>query len=395
MSAAATGWRPVYDAGETVEQFAQRQRQAFAAFELAWRDGRVSLKLKGYYDQVVRDVGANAYAWWTEARWAEAFGVSASTIKRVLARLTKAGLIRRERQFGASSRTYLTVYDCAAVPVAEADVGHTDNRQLLPSHEEEPPSQHDIMKKEGKTPPPPPEPHPAAVPDGDESHHYRQTATSFFETTSDPTISSLLVPDSVKTRHLTFGAAGEHLPTIPADPLTHQVLDREGVTDFVLAPQLAQQAAGELAAVSQYLDTQATVRDRPRLFAWLATHGFGKQLLAGRSPRAPAPATRRSPPRTTPATRLVPSPPEPPPTAHTAVWQQVCDQLRTDGSAAELVPWLTDTVLLDLTATTAVVGTPNVFVRDAVQRHAALLALALAAVATLDVDVTVVVDGFA
>ena len=77
MSAAAgTAWRPVYDAGETVEQFAARQRQAFAAFELAWREGRVSLKLKGYYDQLVRDVGANAYAWWSEERWAEAFGVA-------------------------------------------------------------------------------------------------------------------------------------------------------------------------------------------------------------------------------------------------------------------------------------------------------------------------------
>ena len=64
--------------------------------------------------------------------------------------------------------------------------------------------------------------------------------------------------------------------------MTRQVLDREGVADFVLAPQLAQQAAGELQAVSQYLDTQHTVRDRPRLFAWLATHGFGRQLLAGR-----------------------------------------------------------------------------------------------------------------
>src|SRR3712207_9543051 len=99
MSAAATtGWRPVYDSHETAEQFAARQRQAFAAFELAWREGRVSLKLKGYYDQLVRDVGANAYAWWTEERWAEAFGVSASTIKRVLAALKEAGLIRRERQ---------------------------------------------------------------------------------------------------------------------------------------------------------------------------------------------------------------------------------------------------------------------------------------------------------
>ena len=47
MSASAlTPWRPVYDPTETVEQFAARQRQAFVAFELAWRAGRVSSSSK-------------------------------------------------------------------------------------------------------------------------------------------------------------------------------------------------------------------------------------------------------------------------------------------------------------------------------------------------------------
>ena len=200
-----TAWRPVYDAGETVEQFATRQRQAFAAFELAWREGRVSLKLKGYYDQLVRDVGANAYAWWTEDRWAEAFGVSASTIKRVLAALMAAGLIRRERQFGSSSRTYLTVYDRAAACRMDEDTTDTDNQQLQPTPTTLPPSQHDIMNVEGaEQPRPTSNQNPEAVQERQETNDYRQAGGSFFGSSSDPTIGSVLHQDHVKTWHLTL-----------------------------------------------------------------------------------------------------------------------------------------------------------------------------------------------
>ena len=46
-AAAAPSWRPVYDASETIDQYAARQRQAFAAFELAWREGRVASSSRG------------------------------------------------------------------------------------------------------------------------------------------------------------------------------------------------------------------------------------------------------------------------------------------------------------------------------------------------------------
>ena len=178
-----------------------------------------------------------------------------------------------------------------------------------------------------------------------------------------------------------------------ADPLAHQVLEREGVADFILAPQLAQQAAGELQAVSRYLDTQHSVRDRPRLFAWLATHGFGRQLLAGRTGRTGG--TARMPRRKGPSRRAAPppAPPARPPTPHAAVWDDVRDRLRADSAAAEIQVWLDDLVLLDLTGTAAIVGTPNVFVRDLVQPHAAALAAGLAQVVGHRVDVTAVVDG--
>ena len=80
-------------------------------------------------------------------------------------------------------------------------------------------------------------------------------------------------------------------------------------------------------------------------------------------------------------------------TPYAAVWDAVRDRLRTDPAAAAMGVWLDDLVLLDLTATTAVVGTPNVFVRDLVAAHAALLSAGLAQVVGHRVDVTAVVDG--
>ena len=101
---------------------------------------------------------------------------------------------------------------------------------------------------------------------------------------------------------------------------------------------------------------------------------------------------RRKGPRP-PAKAPPPAPPERPPTPHAAVWDDVRDRLRADPAAAEIQVWLDDLVLLDLTDTTAVVGTPNVFVRDLVQPHAAVLAAGLAQVVGHRVDVTAVVDG--
>ena len=82
-----------------------------------------------------------------------------------------------------------------------------------------------------------------------------------------------------------------------------------------------------------------------------------------------------------------------PPTPHAAVWDNVRDRLRLDPAAAALQVWLDDLVLLDLTGTAAIIGTPNVFVRDLVQPHAAALAAGLAQVVGHRADVTAVVDG--
>ena len=62
---------------------------------------------------------------------------------------------------------------------------------------------------------------------------------------------------------------------------------------------------------------------------------------------------------------------------------------------ATLPTWRTDTVLLDIPDTDAVVGTPNVCVRDALAAHTPLLATALERQLGQTVSVLVVVDGCA
>ncbi len=176
------------------------------------------------------------------------------------------------------------------------------------------------------------------------------------------------------------------------------MLDREGVGDFVLAPQLQQLGWAELHAVQCYLNHQRNVRDRPRLFAWLASHGFGAQLLQGEQrrqrnrgappaasdhlryvtgPLAPliegyAPGKVHSEQPAPMPLRALPGPPgaAPPP----ELWSAVLATLRETCPAPEWTTWLAPTALLELTDTTAVVGTPNVFVRDMVRdQYRALL----------------------
>ncbi len=206
-----------------------------------------------------------------------------------------------------------------------------------------------------------------------------------------------MLPDSIKCQHLSSVGGGQS--TASTDPTVQRVLDREGVTDFVLAPQLAQLGWNELHAVQCYLNHQRNVRDRPRLFAWLATHGFGAQLLQSSQQRRQR--TRVASPAASNHLRYVSGPLAPliqgyaPDKVHTEqpgplpvrelaappgtipppeLWSAVLNTLRERCPAGEWTTWLEPTTLLELTAATAVVGTPNVFVRDIVRdQYRALL----------------------
>ena len=100
----------VYDPHETLDQFRTRQHQAYAAGRRAWRERLIKAQLLPFYEALVGYVGQNQYAWVKEQTLADEFEVHAATIKRWLARLEDAGLIRRQRRFATSSLTFIMAY---------------------------------------------------------------------------------------------------------------------------------------------------------------------------------------------------------------------------------------------------------------------------------------------
>src|ERR671932_351510 len=98
---------------ETLTAFQARQRHAYQAGKAAWREGRINAQALQLYEELVRYVGANSYAWVKEETLASDLGRSVSRIKRWMQQLVQAQLIRRGRRFGATSLTALTAYDAA------------------------------------------------------------------------------------------------------------------------------------------------------------------------------------------------------------------------------------------------------------------------------------------
>src|ERR671933_231147 len=116
-----------YDPQEPLPAFRERQRHAFQVGKAAWRDAQITAQALQLYEELVRFVGANRFAWVKEATLADELRRSASTIKRWMQQLVDAHLIRRERRFGATSLTYITAYDAAEpdapeAPAVDADV---------------------------------------------------------------------------------------------------------------------------------------------------------------------------------------------------------------------------------------------------------------------------------
>jgi predicted transcriptional regulator len=88
----------------------------------AWRDGTIKAHHQKLYERLVDAVGAHQYSWIKVETLAAEFNADESTIKRWLAVLEKkASLIRRQRQFRTSSRTYLIAYDQHQVQATRND----------------------------------------------------------------------------------------------------------------------------------------------------------------------------------------------------------------------------------------------------------------------------------
>ncbi|HEY0602080.1 MAG TPA: DnaA N-terminal domain-containing protein [Herpetosiphonaceae bacterium] len=393
-----------YDLDESYEQFCARRQHALEQGRQAVRERRISGDLYLFYEYLIERVGANRYTWVSEETMAEVFGVDASTIKRWIAKLVRAGLIRRQRQFATSSRTYITAYD---PPLLDAETAApADERAPEPA----------LMRDQAEADPGP-------VDQG------TTPEVISFRRIDAPTFGADLPRDSIKVQHLNPGGGGvtalrKHQPIAPE---IRHLLEREGVSTFYLAPQLQQQPIEELRAVSRYLDQQHNVRDRARLFAALAVGGFGGLLLAGRVPQRPVQAKHRSDRaaqvqgthpqdhlkyvsgalapyiqgNTTPhESAAVPADPGPQtmqaelssPTRQT--WQQVLATLGHVLPASEIATWFADACLLQLHDGQAVIGTSNIFAREKLTNcYQAQIAQALAAHCGRSVQVQIELGG--
>jgi hypothetical protein len=397
-----------YDPNETYEQFCQRRQYALEQGRQAVRERRISGNLYLCYEYLIERVGANRYTWVSEDTLAEVFQVDASTIKRWMAKLVRAGIIRRQRQFATSSRTYITAYDPATVapddtvqPPSEPNAEHQANAQEVED------------KANAAT---------------QEDQGTITEAVSFRRTVA-PTFGADLPPNTIKVQHLNPGGSGAGSPrkSQRVVPEIRLLLEREGVMTFYVAPQIQHIPLDELRAVSRYLDQQHNVRDRARLFATLAVSGFGALLLSGQAQR-PAPAAQKAgrppkagqrpddhlkylagplapyikggPPQADPAPAV--SEPGPSPTDHAAppsatlaqTWQQALDTLRQALPAREFQTWFDQTALMDLDDARAIVGVPNTFARETLTRcYQAQIAQALHASCGRSVPVQIEIGG--
>jgi predicted transcriptional regulator len=374
----------VYNITETQAEFQARQRHAYNAGRQAWQERRMPAYLIPFYEALVERVGANNYTWVSEETLAEVFQVDVSTIKRWIARLVRAGLIRRQRQFATSSRTYITAYDPAtmlldgeAATITVAELQTTRIEDVQPSDDQL--TMHTAAQEDQEPP----------------------TEGVSFRRRYEPSFGAHLRPDP-NTDHLNLGSGGKHYApgSCSTAPDVIRILEQEGVHEFYLAPVLRQRPVAELTAISRYLDTQHNVRDRAKLFAALACRDFGAQLLAGRKQQAPqrrvkhpiparsddhlkyvsgslapyiqgggAPHAESVPAASDTPTLSALAHPDPSGTAEAHVWQQIRDQLRHALPASEFMTWFDQAVLLDLDARRAVIGTPNIFVREHVEEH--------------------------
>ena len=455
-----------YDVTETLDAFRRRQQRAYQAGQTAWHENRIPLRLLPLYERLIRYVGANAFTFVEVATLASEFRVHLATMKRWLAALEDAALIRRQRQFARSSRTFITAYDTeadpepfyanaaddadAGIPSVAADItalesttaGDTALRLSTPAVDD---PRIDV-------------PHSGIA----DMHLVRddRAADAAIVLPAPPivgripalSLGAFLRSDHLKNYHLT-GGGGQYSAARGPSPIRGLIPDTPAVAalraigthDPGCLRELASRPPAEIRAACAW----ARRVSHPDDLGALAVH-FARQLrdglLACPSPTPDQPPASCATPRTGRARRDANSPivcvqcharvvgtsgaccsacagsptlayadpaapraatVAPPGTAgvgpprdssldggagRMAIWQQVCATLRASTTGTDLALWLEDSELLDVTDTTAVVGTSNVFVRDALQTHVSQLAGALGGALEQAVDVLVVVD---
>jgi hypothetical protein len=375
-----------YDAHEPLPAFRERQRHAYQAGKAVWRDGRISAQVLLLYEELVRFVGANRFAWVKEETLALELRRSVSTIKRWMQQLVRVGLILRERRFGATSLTYIAAYDRDGEPeVSSEQDSAADARQAAnPSSVVLADTRVDDVQ---------------GVP-SDVAHEEnsagsgagQRAAGLFFGRTDEPSIGSSLRRDSFKRQHVKISGGGTTAHDIRSDDedatLSMDRLEAEGVSDRNVLHELRQQPVEQVEQVIRYVARCRTHDDsrRPGLIVHLLRGGFrAHHNRHGRHRHMPSVQHTAVGARAdvTPAgsdRQVIPE------------WEDARTLLATQLDPQEYITWIAPCEVLLRNGDHVVLGTPNVFVRDEIEgRYRPQLEAALQTVYGQPVTIDVVI----
>jgi hypothetical protein len=270
-----------FDPDETLAQFFARRAAALQAGDQAWRTGTIKPHHQKLYERLVDAVGAHHYSWIKVETLADEFNADVSTIKRWLTVLEKkASLIRRQRQFKTSSRTYLVAYD-------QYQAQATSDDQAAHGASDEDAEQPDVPEADD------------TASTGDYTLHAADAMDEqvadpeavFFEREVAPTYSANLrseikdLPLNTSSDSVGVNGSGKTytFDITNIDPVIRTIIDNEAINSDYGRQIVAVRPLDELRAVQGYLNHQTNVRDRAGLFVWLNERAFGAELLAGRA----------------------------------------------------------------------------------------------------------------
>jgi hypothetical protein len=404
-----------YNPDETLDNFRRRQRHAYLAGKLAWREHLINAQALQLYNELIHVVGANKFAWIKEETLAQHFDRSVSTIKRWISQLVHAGLIQRGRRFGSASLTSITAYQRDA-PEQQPSITPVPAEPALPP-----------ARPAEDAPMPPTQVRPTAAvsaqsePDASAKECSSAPQTSFVGSGSEPSISSFLRRHTMKTHHVNFsGGGGESIP--PAFEIVRETeatrrLQAEGVGDPDVLQELGHRPLGEIERVIRYVARCRSADDlrRPGLIVHLVRRGFGTQrpsaaqggrrrdgdrrktagsVSSARGARAAHSIAAAEPRGYEPVAPATAGEPVAAGASELGqVWVSAQERLQGMLTSEEYEIWLATTALLMLKDGVAVVGTPNIFVREKLTESYRLqLEAALETVVGHAVEVEVVVD---
>ena len=424
-----------YDAHETLDIFRERQSGAYQQGTIAWRDGRINGQALQLYNELIRYVGANKFAWIREDTLAEGLGRSVSTIKRWMRQLVSAELIQRGRRFGSASLTYIAAYgqdaDLENEPEAATDDGTTAFSVFEQPQADAADISHQVMHAPAVSSEPTPPSHGYTASDGG----------AFFSATHEPSIGSFPRSHTIKNQHVKFPGGriqvGQtKLASIEETEATTR-LRGEGIEDPAVLHELHARSLHDIDRVIRYVARCRSTDDprRPGLIVHLLRTGFanhGSSAHDGSAHRVRSDhnrSGRRTPVTTSDDARCYLSQGfcqhgmlgmcaqcETSTSTSTLVvdlcdtntsrtntdlmstgteimWPAVLAYLAQEIAPDEIKIWFSQTTLLDIIDDCVIIGTPNVFVRNHVRdAYASYLLKALSSELGHPVQVEVVID---